>query len=237
MEKRKFELAVCRIRKLGQDGQSRVLGAGSFVRFDNQLPDVDSQCCLVTSDNVIPSENVDLKDFILDFKKLDSSIKELILANYADCVVRVISSPGLVVIPLQIRTGFDKKRGIFTFRSLTREEAVPVENLFCPIIDDTDAGRAFDVKSLSLKQDQGLYVLHDGHSSFNPLPECTSASNRHCHGSVILSGKNLQAVGVLHCSDDQPSRITPIWFSQGTLSKYLLRVVKGGDPSCITPNF
>lgn len=178
--------------------------------------------CLVTSDKVIPSENFDLKDFILDFKKLDSSSKELILANYADCVVRFMSSPGLVVIPLQSPTGFDKKRGNFTFWPLTRDETVPLENLFCPIIDDTDASKAFDVKSLSLKQDQGLYVLHDGHSSFNPLPERTSASNRHCHGSVILSGKNLQAVGVLHCSDDQPSRISPIWFSQETLSKYCI---------------
>ena len=223
-ETRKAELGVCRIRKLLKDGQGcRTVGSGSVIRdLLTDWPYYKDKCCLVTTDKVLPSEDFDLKDFVLDFRKLNSTLREFKLATYADIDSVLRFTSGLVVITLQDPRNLARKFGkksIFTFRPFTRGDAALSRELFCPTVDDTD-GKAFDVKFFSLKLDQGQYVLHDGHSSFSTLAGFTGSSNRKPHGSVVLSSKERKAVGVLYCSDDQPSRIFPIWLSKENLSEY-----------------
>ena len=227
-EKRKAELGVCRIRKVGRDGKgSRTVGAGSIIK--NMLidwPKLNDHCCLVTTDKVLPDEDLDLNDFLLDFAKLDSTFREFKLATYSDGVLRFTS--GLVVIPLRDPTGptgFGNKPSIFTFRPFTRDDTAPSGELFCPIADDTDASQlTYEVKTFALKdmrhQGPHKYVLLDGDSSFNTLAGLTGTSYPKIHGSVVLSDEDLHAVGVLYFSDDQPSRISPIWLSKENLSKY-----------------
>ena len=221
-ETRKAELGVCRIRKLPKDGQGyRTVGSGSVIRdLLIDWPCYKNKCCLVTTDKVLPNEDFDLKDFVLDFRKLNSTFREFKLATYADIDSVLRFTSGLVVITLQGPRNLARifcKKSIFTFRPFTRGDAA--RELFCPTVDDTD-GRAFDVKFFSLKLDQGQYVLDDGHSSFSTLAGFTGSSNRKPHGSVVLSSKDRKAVGVLYCSDDQPSRISPIWLSKENLGEY-----------------
>ena len=222
-ETRKAELGVCRIRKLPKDGQGyRTVGSGSVIRdllIDWPTgPYYKDKCFLVTTDKVLPNEDFDLKDFVLDFRNLNSTFTEFKLATYADSVLRFTS--GLVVITLREDPTLFSKKSIFTFRSFSRGNAALSGEFFCPIVDDTDASKAFDVKFFSLKLDQGQCMLHDGHSSFSTLAGFTGTSNRKPHGSVVLSSEGGKAGGVLYCSHDHPSRISPIWFSKENLSKY-----------------
>lgn len=220
IEKRKAELGVCRIRKILKDGAGyQTVGSGAVVKnLMNQWPWKD-KCCIVTSDKVLPGNDFHINDFCVDFKKLNSTKpKSYELGNIAmsDAVHR--STSGLVVIPLQDPKAFRiKKSSIFTYRPFTKGDEL-LNELLCPIVDDTGS-IGFDVKPFRLKLMLDQCVLHDGHSSFKTLTEFTGSSNRKPHASVILSrGENLTAVGILHCRDDGSSRISPVWFSEETLS-------------------
>ena len=227
-EKKKAELGVCRIRKLPKDGKGYcTVGSGSVIRsLLIDWPGYKDKYCLVTTDRVLPDEDFDVKDFVLDFRKLNSTLRVFKLASYANNKAVFRFTSGLVVIPLDPK-GFEtvKKSSIFTFRPFTRESDSSGK-LFCPTVDDTD-GKLFTVrKDFALKhlEDQlgsNKYVLYDEHSSvpFNTLGGFIGTSNRKPHGAVILSDKTCKAVGVLYCPHDQPSRISPIWLSQENLSK------------------
>ncbi len=226
-EKHKAELGVCRIRIL-KDGEGyRTLGSGSVIKnLMNQWPWKD-KCCIVTSDKVLPEEYFDINDIYLDFKKLNSSVPKTVkLGSIAksDAVHR--STSGSVVIPLEDPKVFSampgKNSSIFTYRPFTKGNDLS-NGLFCPIVDDT-LSSSFDVKPFDVKVMLDLdpqFVLHDGQSSFKSLVEFTGSSNRKPHGAVILSRQNLNAVGVLNCSED--GGIAPDWLSDenlSSLSKY-----------------
>ena len=221
IEERKAELGVCRIRKILRDGAGyQNVGSGAVVKnLMNQWPWKD-ECCIVTSNKVLPGNDFDIKDIYVDFKKLMSStkLKTFKLGDIAMSNAVQRSTSGLVVIPLQSPKPFKKKSSIFTYRPFTKGNEL-LNELLSPIVDDTGSS-GFDVKLFLLKQMPDLqFVLHDGHSSFKTLAEFTGSSNRKPHGSVILSGdQNLTAVGILHCRDDGSSRISPVWLSDETLS-------------------
>ena len=226
-EKHRAELGVCRIRKLLGDGEGyQTVGSGSVIKnLMEQWPWKD-QCCVVTSDKVLPEDDFDINDISLDFRKLNKSVPKTVkLGNIAmsDAVHR--STSGLVVIPLEKPNFFSaicgKNSSIFTYRPFTKGNELRSNELLCPIVDDTcSVSSGFHVKPFRLKQMQDLqFILHDGQSTFETLTEFTGTSNRKPHGSVILSrGENLTAVGVLNCRDDGSSRISPIWLSRENLS-------------------
>ena len=228
-EERKAEFGVCRIRKLRKGGyRYRTVGSGSVIK--NLLihwPGYEDKYCLVTTDKVLPHEDFDVKDFVLDFRRSNGTLREFKLSNYVysvsnDPALRFTS--GLVVVLLRDPNLFQRTPSIFTFRTFTKEESGSSGTLFCSIVDDIDA-KHFAVKDFALKplKDQGPnnYVLYDEHSSasFSTLAGFIGTSNRKPHGAVVLSDINLKAVGVLYCPHEEPSRISPIWLSKENLSK------------------
>ena len=220
IEEQKAELGVCRIRKVPKDGAGhQTVGSGAVIKnLTNQWPWKD-KCCIVTSNKVLPERDFDINDFYVNFKKLNSSKQKTIkLGDIAMSDAVHQSTSGLMVIPLEDPKAFEiKKSSIFTYRPFTKGNELSNE-LLCPIVDNTGSS-SFDVKPFRLKLMLDHCVLQDGHSSFKTLAEFTGTSNRKPHGSVILSrGENLTAVGILHCRDDGSSRISPVSFSDETLT-------------------
>ncbi len=220
IENHKAELGVCRIRKLLKvGGGCQTVGCGCVIKsLIDRWPWKD-KCCVVTSENVLPEEDFDINDFLLDFKKLNSKIKSVKLASIAkmDAIHRFTS--GLVVVPLQQPKAYNRKQSsLFSYRPFTRGDNFS-RKLFCPIVDDIDAG-SFAVKLFTLKQMLDQYVLDDGQYSFKTLAEFTGHSNRtKPYGAVILTwDENLNAVGVLNCRDSEQSYISPVWLSHENLA-------------------
>ena len=207
-EKNKAELGICRIK---DNQKNRTVGYGSLVRYFS-----DKQCCLVTTNEVV-SRSTDLKQLVLEFKKLDSNkVKVVELSKYASNIYRDPS--GLVVIALNSDKSSGKERSIFFDRPFSRGDGVDFTCFFCPIVVDTDPAKPFAVKEFQLNSSDASSGI-----SCQSLRELKGTSLCQAHGAVVLNGKE-EAVGVLHESDEG---ISPIWFPQRSLGKSYAAVHSG----------
>ena len=217
-EEKKAELGICRIK---DNKKNITVGSGSLVRYF-----IDEQCCLVTTDEVV-SPSTDLKQLVLEFKKLDSNkVKVVELSKYASDIYRDPS--GLVVIALNSNKNTPKTRSIFIDRPFSRGDGIDFTCLFCPIVVDTDPAKPFAVEEFQLepsRDHKGCAVLSHASRgiSSQSLREFKEGSFCQPHGAVVLNGKK-ETVGVLHDSDE---RISPIWFPQRSLGKSYAAVQSG----------
>lgn len=216
-KKNKDTLGVCRIRR-NEGGQCfQTLGCGVVVK-NLIIPGSSYPQCLITSEKVFPKDDSDIKNYYLDFRKLESTDLKTIKLEHITESTKVHRTSGLVVIPINPSKTCGKKDSIFGYRQFAvASERVKLshDDLRCHYVDDLDS-KLFAVKWLQLKPlTQGQYELHEVHESpYKTYAEVTRKGDRKPYGAVILKhgGKELIAAGILTFSDDESKSVCPVFF-------------------------
>ncbi|PFX19575.1 hypothetical protein AWC38_SpisGene16015 [Stylophora pistillata] len=218
-ERKKFKalLGVCRIKVLKLGEGFKTVGSGCIIEGLLKQALLKNRCCLVTSDKVLPAENLDdIDEFYMEFRKLKpKKIKTVKLGSIADRKASIVRpSSGMVAIILKehnILSDGQSWRSVVTYRPFSTELNGDESSAFiCQVVDDTSE-TFFDVKSFELKRIDQEFILCDGHMKYRHFAEFVGTSNRKPYGAVILTrGENPKAVGILNFSDDENKEILPI---------------------------
>ncbi|XP_022807927.1 uncharacterized protein LOC111344921 [Stylophora pistillata] len=208
-EKRKYEYAICRIRRKGCQARDETLGSGFFVR-NLIIPGFAFHFCLVASEKYIPGD--DFETYYLEFKQFESTELERIELNEIASSDRSDVYRTLDLICIRINVDRIKKKTFYkdssrSFKVVT-ERLGSYENLFCYFVDDSQAKSLVKQVRIELNSRKGFQIL-DGVDTYSTYNQFTQGK---LDGGVILKRieGELQVVGVLQFTNE--GTISPVFF-------------------------